>query len=63
MSTPQSATPDSCPCCPHFDEFHGACRHPARQDVVQELADRGGDCPLFEGIRAAAMRELADDLN
>lgn len=63
MSTQRSAPPDSCPCCPYFNEFHGACRHPAHQAVLQALADGQGDCPLYEGIRADAMRELADELN
>lgn len=59
MSAPRSATPDSCPCCPHYDPFHGACHHPLHQDVVRALADGSDDgCPLYASIRAEAMRTL-----
>ena len=63
MHTARSATPDVCPYCPHFDGFHASCRHPLRQDVVAALAERGGECPLFDEVRATAMRELADEFN
>lgn len=63
MPAPQLAPPDSCPCCPHFDGFHGACRHPLGQDVVRALVEDGeADCPVFDAFRAGAMRELVDEL-
>lgn len=56
MSGQRSWMPDSYPCCPRFDPFHAACRHPLHQTVVRELSV--GERPLYETVRAEAMREL-----
>ena len=63
MNRPGSVTPDSCPYCPHYNPFHGACRHPMRQVVVSELSAGDRECPVFGEVRATAMRALEDRLD
>lgn len=63
MTTNAATIPESCTQCPHFERFRAACTHPLRQVALWELRDERSDCPLFETVRAEAMRDLEQQLD
>lgn len=63
MSTKLPSVPESCSYCPYIDQFHSSCTHPFRQIIIEELDSEQDKCPLFDEIRAEAMRDLEISLD